>query len=286
MVTPFDAAGRLDLDAACSLAHSLVASGSEGLVLGGSTGEGSVLTDEERLQLFEAVATSVTVPVVGSTGTNDTAHSIELTKAASSLPLAGVLVVTPYYVRPSPAGIAAHFVAVASATPLPVLCYDIPIRSGRRIGTDGILAIAERAANVVGVKDSTGDVVGAAEAIERSRGRLEWYCGDDQLALVFAAVGAVGLISVASHWAGPELASLLAAVARGDLASARATNATLFESYAFEASDAAPNPVPAKAMLRALGVSVGQCRLPHGPAPAGLEDEARSLYERLSATRA
>ena len=134
MVTPFTDEGKVDHRVAADLARHLVANGSDGLVVAGSTGEGSVLGDEERVELFRTVIGAVDVPVVAATGTNDTAHSIMLTEEAAACGADGVLVVTPYYNRPSKAGIAAHFRAVAASTELPVVLYDIPIRSGRRIG--------------------------------------------------------------------------------------------------------------------------------------------------------
>src|SRR5437879_2068298 len=142
MVTPFDDDGALDLDAAAELARWLVTQGNESLVVAGSTGEGSTLTDAEKLDLFAAVAEAVTVPVIAATGSNDTAHSVELTRGATATGAAGLLVVTPYYNRPSQAGLEAHFRAVAAATDLPVLIYDIPIRSGRKVDHDVLVRLA------------------------------------------------------------------------------------------------------------------------------------------------
>src|SRR5436309_12971606 len=143
VVTPFDGKGALDVDAAVKLAKWLTDNGTDGLVLAGTTGEGPVLTDEEDVELWRAVAEAVTVPVVAGTGTNDTRHSIELTKRAEECGVAGALVVTPYYNRPSQAGIEAHFRAVASQTSLPVLIYDIPIRTGRRVARDTFVRLTD-----------------------------------------------------------------------------------------------------------------------------------------------
>src|SRR5271165_1155576 len=162
MVTPFDGAGDLDVDAAVTLARWLTEHGSDGLVLAGTTGEGPVLADGERVDLWRAVAGAVTVPVLAGSGTNDTRHSIELTKLAATTGVAGVLVVTPYYNRPSQQGLYDHFTAVAGASPLPVLLYDIPVRAGRKISTDTMLRLAHDVPNVVGVKDAAGDVVASA----------------------------------------------------------------------------------------------------------------------------
>ncbi|SRR5579884_2634838 len=284
MVTPFAADGSLDLDAARVLARYLADHGSDGLVVAGTTGEGPVLTDGERLDLVEAVAGATHLPVVASTGTNDTAHAVALTAAAAGRGAAGILAVTPYYNRPSPAGIAAHFRAVAAATELPVVLYDIPVRTGRRIGPALVLELAREVPNVLGVKDSTGDPAGAAVVAAECPDGFDVYCGDDSLTLPFMAVGAVGVVSVASHWAGPVFGEMVSAFEAGRPADARRANARLFESYRFESTEAFPNPVPAKAACRALGLPVGQCRLPHPPAPPSLDEEAAEVIARLGAT--
>lgn len=156
MVTPFDSDGALDLDAARRLARWLQDHGNDGLVVAGTTGESPVLTDDERLSLFAAVIEAVTIPVVAGTGTNDTSHSVHMTKEAARLGAAGILAVTPYYNRPSQAGIAGHMGAMAEATDLPVVLYDIPVRSGRKINTPTILDLARRHHNVLALKDAAG----------------------------------------------------------------------------------------------------------------------------------
>jgi len=281
MVTPFDADGGLDLDAAVALARWLTDHGSDGLVVAGTTGEGPVLTDAERVDLFRAVAEAVTVPVIAGTGSNDTAHSVELTRAATDAGADGVLVVTPYYNRPSQTGLFTHFTAVAAATDLPVVVYDIPVRSGRRIAQATYLRLLDAAPNVVAVKDATGDPAGAARLLCRARDGFELYSGDDALTLPLLSVGAVGLISVASHWAGTELGRMIAAHGEGDVEKARHLNARLIESYDFESTEDLPNPLPAKAACRALGLSVGQCRPPMGAAPPELDGEAYRVLMRL-----
>lgn len=282
MVTPFDEAGGLDADAAATLARWLVDHGSDGLVVGGTTGEGPVLDDGERRDLWRAVADAVTVPVVVGAGTNDTRHSVELAAAAAGTGAAAVLVVTPYYSRPSQEGLLAHFAAVAAATELPVLLYDIPVRTGRRILPETVLRLLEVAPNVVGVKDSTGDPAGSARLLASTPEWFELYCGDDALALPLLAVGAAGLVSVASHWAGAEQAAMVAAFRKGDVEGARRANARLVGSYAFESTERFPNPLPAKAACRVQGLAVGQCRPPMGAAPPELDDEARRLLADLA----
>ena len=282
MVTPFRGDGALDLDGAAVVARHLASTGSEGIVVAGSTGEGSVLTDEERLDLFAAVVAAVDVPVIASTGSNDTAHSVAQTKAARSRGVQGILAVTPYYNRPSAAGISAHFRAIAAATDLPVLLYDIPVRSGRRIGPVLTLELARECPTIVGVKDATGDVAGAAAVVAEAPEGFEVYCGDDSLTLPFAAVGGVGVVSVAAHWAGPYFAELLRCHRAGEVGRAATVNQQLLGSYRFESTDEYPNPVPAKAACRALGLPVGQCRLPNTPGPESLEEQARGVIDALA----
>ncbi len=277
MITPFGPEGELDLDGAAVLARHLAAHGSDSLVVAGTTGEGPVLTDSERISLFRAVIEAVDVPVIASTGTNDTAHSMMLTREAAAAGAAAALVVTPYYNRPSAAGLSAHFRAVAGASALPVVLYDIPVRSGRRIGPDLTVHLAQEVPGIVAVKDATGDVASAAEVVEASPQHFEVYCGDDSLTLPFAAVGGVGVISVASHWAGPVFGEMLTSFRAGDVDRAADLNRSLLESYRFEGSDEYPNPVPAKAACRVLGLPAGQCRLPHPIPPPELDVRATSV---------
>jgi len=281
MVTPFDAAGGVDLDGAVTLARWLADHGSDGLVLAGTTGEGPVLTDAERLDLFRAVAEAVTIPVLAGAGSNDTAHSVELAKGAAAAGVDGLLVVTPYYNRPSQTGLFDHFAAVAAATDLPVVLYDIPVRSGRRIHQSTYMRLMSHSPNVVAVKDATGDPAGASRLLCHARDGFELYCGDDALTLPLLSVGAVGLISVASHWAGPEFGRMIAAYQSGDVELARRVNVRLVESYDFESSEEFPNPLPAKAACRTLGLPVGHCRLPMGVAPPELDGEAYRVLMRL-----
>jgi 4-hydroxy-tetrahydrodipicolinate synthase len=285
MVTPFDAAGRLDLDGAVQLAHHLVGDGSDGLVVTGTTGEGPTLDDSERVELWGAVARAVSVPVIAGSGTNDTAHSVELTRAATEVGAAGILAVTPYYNRPSQAGIAAHFAAVAASTDLPVLVYDIPVRTGRKVAADTMLQLVAEHPNIVGVKDASGDPAGAARLIARAGTAFECYSGDDSLTLPLLSVGAVGVVSVASHWVGPELSEMVRRYLEGDVEGARWLNAELIDPVSFQSSDDAPNPLPAKAVMRARGLPAGECRLPMGPAPDWLEPKARTMLVALDSWR-
>lgn len=281
MVTPFDDEGRLDLDAAVTLAKWLVDNGNDGLVLTGTTGEATTLSDDEKAEVWRAVAEAVTVPVLAGAGSNDTAHSVELVKTAEQCGVTGILAVTPYYNRPSQAGIAAHFTAVAEATSLPVMLYDIPIRTGRKIAHDTLLRLVRGVPNIVAVKDAASDLNGSARLVAEAPDDFELYSGEDGVTLPLLSIGAVGTVSVASHWTAALQGEMLAAFSKGDVETARRINARLLPSFDFETGDAAPNPIPSKAMLRVLGLRVGECRLPMGPAPEGLEDRAREILADL-----
>ena len=281
MVTPFSASGDLDIEAAKELSQWLVETGSEGLVVGGTTGESPTLSDSELMALSRAVRDSVSVPVIVGTGSNDTRHAVELTKRAHDTGADAVLSVTPYYNRPPQSGIAAHFAAIAKASPLPVIVYDVPVRTGRKIELSTLIHLANDVENIVGFKDAAGDIASTARLIDAAGPHFEVYSGDDNITLPLLAVGAVGLISVASHWAGRQFVAMFDAWESGDLAAARRENAKLFSSFEFEGSADIPNPLPVKAMLRVLGLAVGECRLPIGPAPEGLEDRARGVLATL-----
>jgi 4-hydroxy-tetrahydrodipicolinate synthase len=282
MVTPFDAQGALDLDAARRLARWLAQQGNDGLVLAATTGEASALTDDERRDLVRAVSESVTIPVVAGTGSNDTAHTVMLTREAKSLGAAGVIVVAPYYSRPPQAGIEAHFRAAAAATDLPVMVYDVPLRTGRRIAQDVLLRLFRDVPNIVAFKDATGDPPAAATLIAQAGEHFDLYSGDDTYALPLAAAGSVGVVGTTTHWNAARFQRLYAALERGDLREAIAINARLIESFEFANSDAWVFSMSIKAMLRELGQDVGDCRLPLPPAPDEVRARARALAKRLT----
>jgi 4-hydroxy-tetrahydrodipicolinate synthase len=285
MVTPFDADGALDLDTARSLARHLQDHGNDGLVIAGTTGESPVLTEDETLSLFAAVIEAVTIPVVAGTGSNDTAKSVKLTKEAKALGAAGVLAVCPYYNRPSQAGIEAHLRAMAAASDLPMMVYDIPVRSGRKIATSTLLRLFREVPNAVALKDAAGNPAETAGLISSAPDHVEVYSGDDSLTLPLLAVGAVGVVGVATHWTGDDHQHMFDLWDKGDTVGARLVNSRLLESFAFETGDDAPNPIPTKAMMRHLGIPVGQARLPMGDAPAFVEQRAPEVWSNLQRWR-
>ena len=286
MVTPFNSDGSLNLDGARRLAKWLQDNGNDGLVVAGTTGESPVLTDDERLSLFAAVAEAVTIPVIAGTGTNDTAHSVHMTKEATKLGVAGILAVTPYYNRPPQSGIEGHMRAMAAATNLPVVVYDIPVRTGRKIATSLILKLANEVSNIVALKDAAGNPAESAVLMSQAPAGFELYSGDDGLTLPFMAIGGSGVIGVATHWTGQDHQEMFALWEKGDVDGARRVNARMLESFAFETGDDNPNPLPSKVMMNVLGLQVGEARSPMGPPPAGLEERAKKVLENLRAARA
>ena len=285
MVTPFDEDGELNVDGAVRLARWLVEQGNEGLVVCGTTGESPTLSIDEKLTLFETVAAAVTVPILAGTTGYNTRLDIGLTEQAAKLGIAGILGVCPFYSRPSQAGLETHFRAIAGATDLPVLLYDIPIRSGRKIDSTTLVRLGNDVTNIVGVKDAAGNPGATAAVNANTPDGFEIYSGDDAMTLPLLAVGAVGAIGVATHWCTPDQVAMFDAWERGDTAAAQRINARMLESFEFETGDLAPNPVPSKAMMRALGHDVGECRSPMGPTPHGLEAAAQQVYDRLVAAR-
>ena len=260
MVTPFAADGSLDLEVARELARHLAGHGSEGLVLAGTTGEGPVLDDGEKLALLEAVADEVgdRASIVMNTGTYDTRHSVHLTREAVRVGADAVLVVTPYYSKPPVAGIVRHFAEVArAADDRPVIVYNIPQRVVVNLAPEVLFRLAE-IDNVVAVKQATPDPDQARAVVEH--GGLALYAGNDDLVLPFARLGGVGGITVASHVAGEDMLELVARVEAGDLDRAGGLDDGLRPLY--EALSVTTNPIPVKAALELSGFAVGAPRLP------------------------
>ncbi len=223
MVTPFTADGEVDYKQAQELAVKLVDEGCDGLVVTGTTGETSTLTDEENLGMFRAVKEAVggRAAIIAGTGTNDTAHSVHLSQEAAKLGVDGLLIVTPYYNKPSQAGVRAHFEAIASATELPVMLYDIPGRSAIQIAPETMIGLAAHP-NIVAVKDAKADFAAATRVMAETD--LLFYSGDDGLTLQWMAMGAVGLIGVTTHVVTRRFRELIDAINANDLGTARKIN--------------------------------------------------------------
>ena len=285
MITPFDASGALDLNEAVRLAKWLQDNGNDGLVISGTTGESSTLTDAEKLSLWEAVINAVTIPVIAGSGSNDTAHSVHMTKEVTKMGAAGILAVGPYYNRPPQSGLEGHITAMANATTLPVVVYDIPVRTGRKISTQTLAKLANTVPNIKALKDAAGAPAETANLMAQVPKDFELYSGDDGLTLAFLAYGGSGVIGVATHWSAPEHQAMITAFKKGDVALARKYNDILLESYAFETGDDNPNPIPSKVMMNHLGFKAGDCRLPMGPPPAGLADRAATVHANLQKAR-
>jgi 4-hydroxy-tetrahydrodipicolinate synthase len=281
MITPFDDRGRLDLDGAAKLASWLVDQGNDGLVVAGTTGESPTLTHDEQVELIRTVCQAVSVPVLAGAGSNDTRAAVDLTERATEAGATGILSVAPYYNRPSQEGLALHFRAIAAATDLPVVLYDIPVRTGRKVDTSTLLSMAHEVPNIVGLKDAAAHPAETAALVAQAPDDFEVYSGDDVLTLPLLAVGAVGTIGVATHWAAAETRDMIRAFFAGDVARARDINQRLLPSYAFETGDRHPNPIPTKAMMKVLGLPGGDCRPPMGPEPDDLQQRARRILAEL-----
>lgn len=270
MVTPFTPDAALDTAAAQSLAVHLVDDlGHDGLVISGTTGEAPTTSDAEKAELLRAVVAAVgdRASIVAGVGTFNTHHSIELAKQAADAGVDGLLVVAPYYSRPTQDGVVAHVEAVAEATPLPILLYDIPKRSGICFESASLETLAQ-IDTVVGVKDAKGDVVSSSTVIARTG--LAYYSGDDGMTLPLLSVGGVGVVGTGTHFSGARMAELIAAFVAGDSARALELNRQILpvSTGVF----AAPGPAMVKAALARRGRPVGGLRLPMTTPPAELVD--------------
>jgi 4-hydroxy-tetrahydrodipicolinate synthase len=259
MVTPLDADLAVNEPALRRLARHLVEHGSDGLVVTGTTGESPTLDDDEKLGVLEAVIDEVgdEATVIAGTGSNDTAHSVHLTRAATERGADGVLVVTPYYNKPSPRGLKAHFEAVAAATDRPMLVYNIPARCVINLDPD-LLAELSEVPNIVGVKQANDDMEQARAIVEHTG--LDLYAGDDNLLRSFAEIGGAGGVCVASHLVGARMKEMYDAAVAGDDERARAIDSELADVY--ETLFFVASPAPIKAALNLVGLEAGGCRLP------------------------
>jgi 4-hydroxy-tetrahydrodipicolinate synthase len=277
MVTPFGDDHAVDLDGAQELASYLVDNGSDAIVAAGSTGESPTLTGREKAELFRAVGEAIRgrAKLICGTGTYSTAETLELTQAAEDAGADGLLVVTPYYNKPPQRGLVAHFERVAAATELPVIAYNIPGRTATRLEHDTLLQLA-RTPNIVAVKDSTGDFQGISRLIAEVPD-FEVYSGDDWATFGYVCLGAVGVVSVASHLVGPQIRQMIELIETGDVAAARKIHESL--SPLFNALFITSNPIPVKAALELLGRPAGVPRLPLVRATAEERERVRQALE-------
>ncbi|MDF0531443.1 4-hydroxy-tetrahydrodipicolinate synthase [Tsukamurella sp. 8F] len=277
MVTPFTGDGKLDVDAGQKLAAHLADQGVDGLIVAGTTGESPTTQPEEKLEFLRGIIDAVgdRVQITAGCGTYDTAESVVFAKDAAEAGAHGLLVVTPYYSRPPQAGLLAHFTAVADATELPILLYDIPPRSVVPIETETLRRLAEHP-RIVAVKDAKGDLNAGADLISSTS--LQFLSGDDPLNLPWLSVGAVGFVSVIGHVAAPQLAALREAYFAGDVARARDINAALVPL--FRAMALVGGVTFSKAALSLQGLQVGPPRLPQVSASTEQLDAIAALMQR------
>lgn len=277
MVTPFKDDRSLDLGRAQELARWLLEHGSDALVVAGSTGEAATLSDSEKEELWRAVVQAVEGrgKVIAGTGTYDTAHTVHLTEEAEQAGVDAVLVVTPYYNKPPQRGLVEHFTVVAGATGLPVMLYNIPGRTAVRIEHDTLLRLAA-VENIQAVKDSTGDFDGISRLVAAAPPGFEVYSGDDWAMFGSICLGAVGVVSVASHVVGERVRQMIDLATSGDVAAARKVHHELLP--AFDGLFITSNPIPVKAALDLIGQPVGPPRLPLLPAT---EEEIGTIRKAL-----
>jgi 4-hydroxy-tetrahydrodipicolinate synthase len=261
MVTPMTPTGEVDEAGVVAVAEHLLGLGHDGIVVNGTTGESATLTSDESIRVIEIVAAAVgdRATVVAGVGSNDTAHSMAMSRRAAAVGAAGLLVVTPYYNKPTQPGLVAHFSAIADATDLPVLLYDIPGRTGIPIQTETLLRLAEHP-RIVAVKDAKCDLWAASKVMAETD--LQWYSGADEFNLAMLALGAVGVVSVVGHVAGHEYAAMIRAMDAGDLATAREIHTRLIP-VVDAIMTTSQGAIMAKAALAELGViSSAAVRLP------------------------
>jgi 4-hydroxy-tetrahydrodipicolinate synthase len=275
MVSPFTAAGELDVEGAQQLAAFLVDHGNDGLVVNGTTGESPTTTDAEKERLLRAVMDAVgdRAQIVAGVGTNNTAHTIELARAAEKTGVHGLLIVTPYYNKPPQAGLVAHFTAAADATALPVMLYDIPGRTGTPITSETLVRLAEHE-RIVAVKDAKGDLAESAWVLARTD--LAYYSGDDKVTLPLLSVGGVGVVGVPTHMFGRETGQMIDAYVSGDTAGALALHRRLLP--VFLGFFRTQGVILTKAALRLAGLPGGPVR---SPLVEATEDEVARLRSDL-----
>ena len=272
MVTPFDATGAVDINEACRLAEHLIENGNDGVVVSGTTGESPALETDEKLALFTAIKKRLgnAGTVIAGTGGNNTRHSIELTKRAAQTGVDAVLAVVPYYNKPTQEGLLEHFGAIAQADPIPVMMYNIPGRTGQNMAASTTHELARRHANIVGIKESSGNVEQHVQLVSGNPRPDDFsvWSGDDYFFLPAMALGAYGLVSVAAHVCGKRLRAMIDAFDHGNILTAGAIHREL--QPLFTALFTVTSPIPVKWAVNRLGFAAGPCRSPMGPMPESL----------------
>lgn len=271
MITPFNATGAADVDEAARVAEFLIEHGNDGVVVSGTTGESPALESEEKLALFAGIKKRLGSRgiVIAGTGGNNTRHSVELTKRAEQTGADGILAVVPYYSKPTQDGMLRHFGAIAEATKLPVVLYNVPARTGQNMLPATAHELARRYPNIAGVKESTGDPVQLSTLVrENPREDFTIWCGDDYFFLPSLILGGYGLVSVAAHICGPSLRAMVEAFDRGDNARAGQLHREL--QPLFSALFATTSPIPVKWAMNRFGFKAGDCRSPLGAMPPEL----------------
>ncbi len=267
MVTPFGEDGQVNFAEVERLVEHLIQTGSEGIVVAGTTGESPTLSHKEKFELFRVVkeAASGRAKVIAGTGNYNTAESVELTKEAEQIGVDGVLLVCPYYNRPNQEGLFQHFKTVAEATSLPVIIYNIPSRTGRNIEASTTLRLAEEVPNIVGIKEASGDMKQVADICAKAPEGFAVWSGNDEDTFHIVALGGVGVISVVSHICGQECKQMIDNLEKGDLKTASQIHFKLMPLVRALFPPTSPNPAPIKAALNLLGFKVGTPRLPLVP---------------------
>ncbi|WP_047981217.1 4-hydroxy-tetrahydrodipicolinate synthase [Ornithinibacillus contaminans] len=280
MITPFNEQGEINFNETTNLINYLIENGTDGLVVAGTTGESPTLTTEEKKQLFSHVVKIVDkrVPVIAGTGGNNTQTSIELTKEAENCGVDAVMLVTPYYNKPNQQGLYEHFKAIAQATTLPVMLYNIPGRSVINMSAETIIELS-KIENIVSVKEASGDLDQAAVIIENTAEDFSVYSGDDGLTLPMLAIGGTGIVSVASHIIGNDMQEMIRAFENGDTKGAASIHRKLLP--VMNGLFAAPSPAPVKAALLHTGIQTGGVRLPLVPLTEEEESKLKQLIDSL-----
>lgn len=262
MVTPFREDGKINSESAALLAKKLVENGSDGLVVSGTTGESPTLTEEEKITLFKVVVEAVggRATVIAGTGSNSTQGSIALTQAAEKTGVDGIMLVSPYYNKPTQEGLYRHFKAIAQSTELPVILYNVPGRTSVNLEADTIIRLAKDVANIVAVKEASGNLDQVSKIRRETPASFVIYSGEDHLTLPIMSLGGHGVISVASHLVGTQIKEMCMAYTSGDVLKAQEIHLRLWPL--FKALFIKTNPVPVKTALNMLGFNVGGFRLP------------------------